>query len=166
MDGIPYIGAFSESRPDWLVATGFQKWGMSSAMAAATALSALAMGQRSPADSGVFSPQRFRARASARQLAEDTVCSVRGLSRRLLAPARVSADVLPAGHGGIVKLDGEKLGVYREKNGSLHAVSVKCPHLRCQLEWNPDEKSWDCPCHGSRFDIHGQLLDGPAQTDL
>ena len=46
------------------------------------------------------------------------------------------------------------------------AVSVKCPHLGCQLEWNPDEKSWDCPCHGSRFDVYGHLLDGPAQKDL
>ena len=48
----------------------------------------------------------------------------------------------------------------------MTAVSIKCPHLGCQLEWNPDEKSWDCPCHGSRFDAKGGLLEGPAQTDL
>jgi len=66
----------------------------------------------------------------------------------------------------VVNVEGEKLGVYRDESGELFAVSVKCPHLGCQLEWNPDEKSWDCPCHGSRFDVQGRLLDGPAQTDL
>lgn len=66
----------------------------------------------------------------------------------------------------MVDVDGEKMGVYRDGDGELFVVSVKCPHLGCQLEWNPDEKSWDCPCHGSRFDYRGKLLEGPAQTDL
>ena len=66
----------------------------------------------------------------------------------------------------MAEVDGEKLGVYRDEKGELHTVVPKCPHMGCQLEWNPDEKSWDCPCHGSRFDIYGRLLTGPAQTDL
>ena len=53
-----------------------------------------------------------------------------------------------------------------DEDGELHTIVPKCPHMGCQLEWNPDEKSWDCPCHGSRFDIYGRLLIGPAQTDL
>lgn len=166
MDGVPYIGRYADSRPDWLVATGFQKWGMSSSMAAAEILSDLALGRKPMASSAVFSPQRFRAGASARQLAEDAACSIRGLGRRVLEPGRVSAEELPAGHGGVVEVEGEKMGVYRDEDGELFAVSVKCPHLGCQLEWNPDEKSWDCPCHGSRFDYRGKLLEGPAQTDL
>lgn len=166
MDGVPYIGQFSESRPDWLVATGFQKWGMSSSVVAAEILSALALGQAPIADGAVFSPHRFQAGASAKQLAGDAACSIRGLGRRILEPGRVSAEDLPAGHGGVVDLDGEKMGVYRDESGELFAVPIKCPHLGCQLEWNPDEKSWDCPCHGSRFDYQGRLLDGPAQTDL
>lgn len=166
MDGVPYIGRYADSRPDWLVATGFQKWGMSSSMAAAEILSDLALGRKPMAGSAVFSPQRFRAGASAKQLAEDAACSIRGLGRRVLEPGRVSAEELPAGHGGVVEVEGEKMGVYRDEDGELFAVSVKCPHLGCQLEWNPDEKSWDCPCHGSRFDYRGKLLEGPAQTDL
>lgn len=166
MDGVPYIGQFSSSRPDWLVATGFQKWGMSSAMLAAETLSAMALGQPPPADTAVFSPLRFKASASARQLAEDTATAAKALSRRILEPGRIPAEELPVGHGGVVELEGEKLGVYRDGDGTLHAVSLKCPHLGCQLAWNPDEKSWDCPCHGSRFDIHGRLLDGPAQQNL
>lgn len=166
MDGVPYIGRYAAGRPQWLVATGFQKWGMSSAMVAAEILSDLAMGRTPMAASAVFSPQRFRLKASAKQLAEDTVWSLQGLVGRKLAPGRVSAEAVPPGHGAIAMVDGEKLGVYRDESGELYAVSSKCPHLGCQLEWNPAEKSWDCPCHGSRFDMQGRLLEGPAQTDL
>ena len=164
MDGIPFIGQYAESHPDWLVATGFQKWGMSTSMAAAEILASMALGKSSIPNP--FSPQRFALSASVKQLADDTLHSIRGLGRRFLEPGRIPADDLPAGHGGVVELDGEKLGVYRDEAGELFAVSVKCPHLGCQLEWNPDEKSWDCPCHGSRFDYQGCLLDGPAQTNL
>ncbi len=62
--------------------------------------------------------------------------------------------------------DGRKAGVYKDPEGRCHVVDPRCPHLGCQLEWNPDEKSWDCPCHGSRFDCHGKLLTGPAQSGL
>ena len=80
-------------------------------------------------------------------------------------PAEAAKDI-PAGHGGIVFLNGKKAGVYRDESGALHPVDIRCPHLGCQLEWDPDEKTWDCPCHGSRFDCLGRLISGPAQTDL
>ena len=166
MDGVPYIGPFAASRPNWLVATGFQKWGMSTSVAAAEILTALALGETPRSDWAVFSPARFRAGASARQLAADAAWSLQGLGRRFLAPGRVPAEQLPPGRGGIVEADGEKLGAYRDEDGTLYAVTPKCPHLGCQLEWNPEEKTWDCPCHGSRFDFRGRLLNGPAQTDL
>ena len=166
MDGIPYIGQYASHRPDWLVATGFQKWGMSSSALAAMILSDLAQNRSPMPEARIFSPQRFHPTASARQLGTDTAQAVRSLGKRILAPGRIPARELPPRHGGIVTLDGEKLGVYRDEQDHLFAVSVKCPHLGCQLEWNPEEKSWDCPCHGSRFDIHGNLLNGPANTNL
>ena len=165
VDGVPYIGPVSPSQPRWLAATGFQKWGMTSSMAAARILADLALG-KNPADAQVFSPLRFKPAASARQLAGEMGHAVRGLGRRLLEPGRIPASELPGGHGGIVELDGEKLGVYRDEKGRLWAVEARCPHLGCQLEWNPEERSWDCPCHGSRFDYRGHLMNGPAQTDL
>ena len=79
---------------------------------------------------------------------------------------RAVADALPPGHGGIVSVQGEKLGVHKAKNGDTFAIDPRCPHLGCQLEWNPDSLSWECPCHGSRFDYRGRLLDGPAQSGL
>ena len=166
MDGIPYIGQYGKSRPDWLVATGFQKWGMTSSVLASMILSALAQNRSPIPEAEIFSPLRFHPAASAKQLTDDTVHAVRHLSRRLLVPSRIPAAELPSGHGGIVTLDGKKVGAYRDETGNLHVVSVKCPHLGCQLEWNPAEKSWDCPCHGSRFDIDGRLLGGPATSSL
>lgn len=91
---------------------------------------------------------------------------VRDLSRELFALPRAMEEELPCGHGGVVEYEGKKAGVYKEENGRLHVVSVRCPHMGCQLEWNPDEKSWDCPCHGSRFDYTGKRIDNPAQEGI
>ena len=66
----------------------------------------------------------------------------------------------------LVEVDGRKAGVYRDALGHCHVVNPRCPHLGCQVEWNPDERSWDCPCHGSRFDMDGNWIDGPAQEGL
>lgn len=164
LDGMPYIGQFSTATPGWYVATGFGKWGMTSSMAAAHLIRDLILGQEN-AWARLFSPQRFTPAASAGRLLREGLHAARGLVRPLL-PADGSAAALPPGRGGIVELGGEKAGVYRSPDGALRAVRPRCPHLGCQLAWNPDEASWDCPCHGSRFDPAGRLLTGPAQTDL
>lgn len=133
LDGIPYIGRFSEKRPNWYIATGFGKWGMTSAMVSAHILTALITGQDCP-EADIFSPRRrFTARA-AKELLCHGAHTVKGLAKHFW----------PTGESSIVP---------------------NCPHMGCRLEWNPDEQSFDCPCHGSRFDREGQLIDGPAQTD-
>lgn len=134
LDGIPYIGRFSSQRPDWYVATGFGKWGMTSSMVSARILTALITGQDCP-EAELFSPQRSFTVKAAKELAIHSAYTIKGLAKRLL----------PAGNGKVVP---------------------NCPHLGCRLEWNPDEESYDCPCHGSRFDGEGRLLDGPAQINL
>ena len=165
LDSIPYIGRFSSSTPNWYVATGFGKWGMTSSMAAALLLTGLIRDGAHPWEP-VFSPQRFSLSASGKTLAQEMLHAAKDLSRRVFSPPRGEVDALPKGHGGVVELDGEKCGVYKDENGELFVVSIRCPHLGCQLEWNPDEKSWDCPCHGSRFDYRGRLLDEPAQQGI
>ena len=165
LDGLPYIGPFAPSAPCWHVATGFGKWGMTSSMVAAMVIADSIVGH-TPDWADVFSPSRFELSASAKNLATETAQAFKGLTRELLSLPRGVLDDLPRGHGGIVETDGQKMGVYKDDEGHCHVVNPRCPHLGCQLEWNPDEKSWDCPCHGSRFHYDGSLIDNPAQENL
>lgn len=168
LDSVPYIGQFSSSTPNWYVATGFGKWGMTSSMVSAVLLSDQISEVENPF-APVFSPSRFTPGASAKNFLSGMGQAVKGLAKQTFSLPDADAaepQTLPDGHGGMVIADGKKAGAYKEEQGDVTAVSIKCPHLGCQLEWNPDEKSWDCPCHGSRFDAKGGLLEGPAQTDL
>ena len=127
VDRIPCIGHYARSQPRWYVATGFAKWGMTTAMVAAKIIAGMIAGD-APAYAEVFSPQRPVLMAeNMKPLANEAGHVLRGLTRVTPAP--------------------------------------RCPHLGCTLSWNPDEQSWDCPCHGSRFTQEGKLIDGPAQTD-
>jgi len=163
-DGIPYIGKFSSKIPNLYVATGFNKWGMSSSMAAAMILSDEISGKRSPYL--VFNPQRSNLSPSFKGLATDTVASASGLIKQnLKIPSKKLKDI-PMGHGGIIQHQGRKTGVYKSPEGKAFLVSTKCPHLGCELTWNPDELSWDCPCHGSRFDYKGKKINNPAMSNL
>ena len=161
-DSVPYIGQYAASRPDWFVATGFQKWGMTTSMVSAMLLRDLICGKKNPY-AEVFDPGRFDTETISGVL-EESGHAVKGLTKRLFQIPAETVGKLAPGHGGIVFLDGEKLGVYKDEDGTIYPVELRCPHLGCQLEWNPDEKSWDCPCHGSRFDRFGALISGPAQT--
>lgn len=162
-DEVPYIGRFSKTRPNWYIASGFRKWGMSTSMVAASLLSDLICGKNNPC-SEVFDPGRFDLEAVV-GIAEEGAQAIKGLTRRIFRIPK-KATKLHDSRGGIVNADGKKCGVYQDPNGGMHAVNVRCPHLGCQVEWNPDEKSWDCPCHGSRFDCDGKLISGPAQANL
>lgn len=163
-DRIPYIGRYASSIPYWYVATGFQKWGMTTSMVAAMILNDMILGKEN-AYAEVFDPQRFSIE-SAEGIAGEMKEAAKTLVKRLFQLPKETEKKLPSGHGGIVEIDGEKVGIYKEENGTIHMVDIRCPHLGCQLEWNPDEKSWDCPCHGSRFDYKGNLLDNPSQNDI
>lgn len=165
LDHVPYIGSFSASLPNLYVATGFNKWGMTSSMAAAQILSGYILGAP-PAYGEIFSPARFNLPASTKNLIKDGTQSFKGLALSPILPARASVDDLSPGDGGIVDCDGEKIGVYKNGNGEVFTVSPYCTHLGCQLEWNPEELTWDCPCHGSRFNYTGELISNPAMKGL
>ena len=164
LDKIPYIGRFSGKYPNWYVATGFKKWGMTSSMVAARLISDAILQIDHP-DRHVFSPQRHTWKASAGSFIKDGMASAKHLTRYYLKRPGMDVEQLLPGHGGIVRCNGRKLGAYRDMDGHVFLVSIKCPHLGCQLEWNPEEKSWDCPCHGSRYDYTGKLISNPAQEE-
>ncbi|MBQ3214541.1 MAG: FAD-dependent oxidoreductase [Oscillospiraceae bacterium] len=123
LDGIPYIGQYSNRTPNLYVATGFNKWGMTSAMVAAQMLTGLIQGKDTPYED-VFSP-----------------------SRSILHPQ--------------LAING-----FEAVTNLLSFTKKRCPHMGCALRWNPQEHSWDCPCHGSRFQENGKLIDGPSTGNL
>ena len=164
VDDIPYIGQYAAGKPFWYVATGFQKWGMTSSMVSAMIIRDMICGKDTPY-AEVFDPQRVSAEMLS-GIAAEMKEATKTLTKRFFKLPEATAKELPLGHGGVIEVEGEKVGVYKEENGTVHMVDIRCPHLGCQLEWNPDEKSWDCPCHGSRFDFHGHIINNPAQEDI
>nr|WP_317282837.1 FAD-dependent oxidoreductase [uncultured Sellimonas sp.] len=163
-DQIPFIGTYASSRPDWLVSTGFQKWGMTSSMVSAMLLKDQICGIQNPY-SEVFSSLRFSAEEIP-QIMKEGKKAVKGLAKRMLQIPEGTAKMLHTGQGKIMEIKGEKTGVYKSEEDEIFMVDVKCPHMGCQLEWNQDERTWDCPCHGSRFDYQGRLKEGPAQEGI
>ena len=123
LDGIPYLGQYAKNTPNLYVATGFNKWGMTSSMAAAQILSDLVQEKENPYAEW-FCPSRSILRPQLFSNALETTANL------------------------------------------LTFTKPRCPHMGCALKWNAQEHSWDCPCHGSRFDAHGNLLDNPANSDI
>lgn len=163
LDKIPYIGRFSGGHDSWFVAAGFGKWGMTSSMVSARIITALITEGSCP-EGEIFSPQRHFSGEALKELTANTAAAALHLGKRLFSGADTKVEALEEGQAGVVRWEGRKFGAYK-KNGRIYLVSLKCPHLGCQLEWNPEEESWDCPCHGSRFDYMGHLLGNPAQKD-
>ena len=164
MDSVPYVGRFRAGMPDVYVATGFCKWGMSGSMAAAQLLCDEIAGSGSPY-AHVFSPQRMPGKAYALALMAQMGHTAADFSRNL-APALRGTDALAPGEGAIVGEGLHKAAAYKDMAGRLHLISPYCAHMKCILRFNPDEISWDCPCHGSRFSVDGKLLCEPAQHGL
>ncbi len=163
-DMLPFIGKYSLLRPYWYVATGFKKWGMTLSMVSANIISDEICGVKN-SYSKLFSPQRFHPFVSAKKLMVDLGTSIRGLLTAYHVFSCEKEENIKKGHGGIVRKGLKRYGCYRDENGILHRISIRCPHMGCELLWNPDEKSWDCPCHGSRFDYDGNIIDNPAQKN-
>ena len=165
MDGIPYIGEYSDETPNIYVATGFNKWGMTTSMVSAMIISDMILGKENEF-SEIFSPKRFDLSLSINNVAKDIIETAKNfIAQKIYIPSS-HIEHIKNGHAGIVEYNGEKVGVYKDNEGKEFIVSTKCAHLGCQLHWNADELTWDCPCHGSRFDYKGRLIGGPSTKDL
>lgn len=164
-DNIPYIGRYSSAVPRLYVATGFNKWGMTSSMAAAGIITDLILTNKSKYEK-LFTPQRYNIAASQKNTAENIKFISSGMVGKFFKIPKNNVDDLRPDSGNVIYFEGKKLGVYKNKSGKLHAVSPVCPHLGCELKFNNEDKSWDCPCHGSRFDINGKCINNPANRGL
>ncbi len=163
-DGIPFIGKYSMFTPNLYVITGFQKWGMTSSMIAAMILTDILCGIKNPYEK-LFTPQRLHIKVSFGNFMIDVGVNGKGITKGMFHKPKKTEVDLENGHGGIVTIEGQRYACYKDEEGKLHKISAKCSHMGCELAWNPDEKTWDCPCHGSRFDIDGKLLDNPSKKD-
>jgi Rieske Fe-S protein len=162
LDHVPYVGRLTPRADRVFMATGFAKWGMTGGTAAALLLCDLLLGRDSPW-ARLFDPNRLTPRASAvRLVKENAVAGLRFVGDRIMSLGARPIEDLQPGEADIVALAGETVAAYRDEDGVLTAVSPTCTHLGCRVRWNHAERSWDCPCHGSRFSPAGDVLQGPA----
>ena len=165
LDKIPYIGDFSTLYPNVYVAAGFKKWGMTSSNVAANIITDKILGKDNLYEE-IYNSTRLRPIKNRKELGnmiKESSYSL--LFNKFDLPAATPKDVAP-GEGKIVNDNGVKVGIYKDESGKEFKVIPKCRHLGCELSWNNLDKTWDCPCHGSRYTFDGKLIYGPSKKSL
>ncbi|GGB01310.1 oxidoreductase [Macrococcus hajekii] len=165
VDRMPLIGAYDAQNPNLFIVTGFNKFGMASAAVAAELLTDL-INRRENNYASLFEPSRIKtlgnqAKAIGKQIKDAIVGEAAALKDHRTDPSELKVD-----EGGIFNIEGKLTAIYKDKQGNEHHVSPFCTHLGCVVKFNDAERTWDCPCHGSRFDQDGCVLEGPATKDL
>jgi glycine/D-amino acid oxidase-like deaminating enzyme/nitrite reductase/ring-hydroxylating ferredoxin subunit len=164
LDGLAFIGRASEDEPDVYLATGDTGMGMTHGTIAGMLLRDLVLHRDNPWRA-LYDPSRLILRALPTLVRENT--NVVAQYAQWLTPAEVSSvEEIAPGQGALLRRGRAKIAAYRDVDGRLHECSAVCPHLACIVAWNSAEKTWDCPCHGSRFDAVGHVINGPANTNL
>jgi glycine/D-amino acid oxidase-like deaminating enzyme/nitrite reductase/ring-hydroxylating ferredoxin subunit len=165
-DRVPYVGRLSRFSQNIFVATGFGGWGMTNATVAAMILCDL-IGKKKNPWAALYSPSRLDVRASAAGLLKDNATVGAEFTAGHLSPTPAfDPQRIGKGEGQVMHHGLKKVAVSRDDDGTLRVLSATCTHLGCTVRWNNGEKSWDCPCHGSRFACDGKVLNGPAVYDL
>lgn len=165
VDGLPYIGLNSASKHLY-VATGFSGNGTTFGTLGGIIVADLIQGRANPFED-IYKATRIRPIASAVSYVAENANAVKHFVTDWLSSSDAkSFETIPPGEGRVLSLHGKKCAVYRTPQGGFAALSAVCPHLGCIVHWNQAEISWDCPCHGSRFDLSGRVLNGPSTQDL
>jgi glycine/D-amino acid oxidase-like deaminating enzyme/nitrite reductase/ring-hydroxylating ferredoxin subunit len=165
-DGLAYIGHLPGNPDNVFVATGFGGNGITYSHIAAVTLSDLITTGDSEFKN-LFNPNRVKPVAGFNNFVKESVDVVKEFFKKRFSQSDLTevADLAP-GEARLVKYEGESIALYKDDNGKLHALDPVCPHAKCMVDWNSAEKSWDCPCHGSRFSYDGELLTGPSSRGL
>ena len=164
VDGLGYIGRNPGDKRHILVATGDSGQGMTHATIAGVLLTDLIQDRPNEWET-LYDPSRKSLRSAAEYLKENVNVAKQYLDYVSPGEAR-TVDDIRSGEGALVRQGLTKLAVYRDEGGAIHALSAVCPHLGCIVHWNSLERTWDCPCHGSRFAVDGAVLNGPAAAGL
>lgn len=165
LDKIPYIGEFSNLMKNVYVGTGFKKWGMTSTNVAANIVTDKIMGNKNKYEE-IFTATRMKPiknRWEVENILKQTVNSI-ALNKFKIEP--YSIEQIKNDNAAIIEINGDNIGVYKDAKGKVYAVKPNCSHLGCLLSWNNLDKTWDCPCHGSRFDYMGRNIYEPAIKNL
>lgn len=165
LDKIPYIGSYSSIMPHMYVGTGFKKWGMTLSNVAANIVVDMIC-KKTNKFSYLFDSSRLKPIKNIDEMKNILVQSTNSLFFNKLKPANMNFDQIANNSGSIVEINHEKVGVFKNSDGKIYAVKPFCTHLGCLLSWNDVDKTWDCPCHGSRFNFDGKNLYDPAFKDL
>src|SRR5689334_19342992 len=166
VDGLPYIGHLPGHPGNIFVATGYGGNGMTYSSVAAIVLKKMILEEDSPFIK-LFDPNRVKPIAGFASFLKQNVDAFKKFVGKWFDRERLEefADLAP-GEARVVNYQGEKLALYKDERGKLHALCPTCTHMKCLVSWNNAEQSWDCPCHGSRFSPEGKVLTGPADHDL
>ena len=165
LDKIPYIGLFSSNLPNFYIGTGFNKWGMTSSNVASNIIVDMINGKKNPY-SFAFDSTRVNPIKNSDEFKNIIVQSSKSLIIDKLKKSNLQLDNISTNSGGIIEINGQKVGIYKSLDNKFFAVNPICTHLGCLLSWNDIDKTWDCPCHGSRFDYKGKSLYDPSFKDL
>ncbi|MDQ3082501.1 MAG: FAD-dependent oxidoreductase, partial [Gemmatimonadota bacterium] len=164
VDHMAFIGKNPGTDEHIFIATGDSGNGITHGTIAGILLTDLIIGRKNPW-SKLYDPSRVTLRATGEFLKENL--NVAGQYKNWVTGGDVdSYDDIAPGTGAVVKRGRKKIAVYRDDKGDVHERSAVCTHLYCIVDWNTAERTWDCPCHGSRFDPYGQVVNGPAITPL
>lgn len=164
-DGIAFIGRNPGDPRNVFIATGDSGMGMTHGTIAGILITDLIMGRECPWAS-LYDPSRKTLRAFLKYAGENINVAAQYVEGYLAGGDVDSSEEIAQGEGAVIRRGIAKLAVYRDEKGTLHERSAVCPHLGCIVRWNSLEKTWDCPCHGSRFDRFGQVINGPANSHL
>jgi nitrite reductase/ring-hydroxylating ferredoxin subunit len=164
LDGLPFLGNNPGGSKNVYVITGHSGMGVVQSMLGAMLVTDQIMGVPNPFER-LYSPSRFSIRDLGGFLKENLNVAAQ-YSDWLVPQSEEDLADLPLDSGRVVNHGLKKVAVYRDKSGELEYYNAACPHLGGVVHWNTAESSWDCPCHGSRFDCHGKVIEGPAVQDL
>lgn len=165
-DGLPYIGHLPGNAENVLVATGYGGNGMTYSHLAAITLHGMIMNQKTPYEE-LFRPGRIKPVAGFTEFVKHNAEVVKSFVGRWFGIDKLHESTeLAHGDAMVVRYEGESIALYKDEDGVLHGVNPACTHVKCAVAWNAAEKSWDCPCHGARYSVDGEVLTGPASRDL
>lgn len=165
LDKIPYIGQYSSIMKNLYIATGFNKWGVTSSNVAANIITDKIL-QKENKYEEIFKSTRIEPIKNRQEMGDMLKEANKSILLSRFKIPKEELDNIKIGEGKIIKIDNTKVGVYKSKTGEIFKVKPICTHLGCELYFNNIEKIWECPCHGSKFTYDGKSIEVPSNKDL